>query len=109
MRFLATLLFCSFVLPAKAELAWQASMETAIGTTENERQAGSGRYVCHDGSPSRLPFRPRVTATSLETRWRVSVLVNDRGPGVKGRCLDPDRAAANAIGRAARCGSGTSS
>jgi len=78
-------------------------------TTENERQAGSGRYVCHDGSPSRLPFRPRVTATSLETRWRVSVLVNDRGPGVKGRCLDPDRAAANAIGRAARCGSGTSS
>ena len=64
MRFLATLLFCSFVLPAKAELAWQASMETAIGIPRktNAKRGAVDTYAmtaaragCHSGLGSRRP------------------------------------------------------
>jgi rare lipoprotein A len=43
-------------------------------------------------------FGSRVVVTNL-ANWRaVTVRINDRGPFVKGRCIDLSRAAANAIG-----------
>lgn len=41
-----------------------------------------------------------VTVTNLGNGRTVSVRINDRGPFVKGRCIDLSRAAANAIGMA---------
>lgn len=39
-----------------------------------------------------------VTVTNLANGRTVTVRVNDRGPFVRGRCIDLSRAAANAIG-----------
>lgn len=43
-------------------------------------------------------FGSHVTVTNLGTGRSVSVRINDRGPFIKGRCIDLSRAAANAIG-----------
>lgn len=43
-------------------------------------------------------FGSRVQVTNLSNGRTVSVLINDRGPFVKGRCIDLSRAAAIAIG-----------
>lgn len=43
-------------------------------------------------------FGSHVTVTNLANGRRVAVRINDRGPFVRGRCIDLSRAAANAIG-----------
>ncbi len=43
-------------------------------------------------------FGSRVLVTNLANGRTVTVRVNDRGPFVKGRCIDLSRAAASAIG-----------
>jgi rare lipoprotein A len=45
-----------------------------------------------------LPFGSRVAVTNLSSGRSVSVRITDRGPFVKGRCIDLSRAGANAIG-----------
>lgn len=45
-----------------------------------------------------LRFGTQVTVTNLNTGKSVSVRITDRGPFVRGRCIDLSRAAANAIG-----------
>lgn len=43
-------------------------------------------------------FGSHVTVTNHATGRSVSVRINDRGPFVRGRCIDLSHAAANAIG-----------
>src|ERR1700710_2468468 len=43
-------------------------------------------------------FGSHVTVTNLANGRSVAVRINDRGPFVRGRCIDLSRAAANAIG-----------
>lgn len=43
-------------------------------------------------------FGSTVNVTNLSNGRSVAVRVNDRGPFIKGRCIDLSRAAANAIG-----------
>jgi rare lipoprotein A len=43
-------------------------------------------------------FGSRVVVTNLANGRTVSVRINDRGPFIKGRCIDLSRAASNAIG-----------
>lgn len=45
-----------------------------------------------------LPFGTRVRVTNLENKKSVSVVINDRGPFVKGRIIDVSRAAAKKLG-----------
>jgi rare lipoprotein A len=45
-----------------------------------------------------LPFGTRVTVTHRGNGRRVSVVITDRGPFIRGRCIDLSRAAADAIG-----------
>lgn len=45
-----------------------------------------------------LAFGTRVLVTNLANGRTVTVRINDRGPFIKGRCIDLSRAAANAIG-----------
>lgn len=45
-----------------------------------------------------LPFGTSVEVTNKHTGRSVVVRINDRGPFVRGRCIDLSRAAANAIG-----------
>ena len=43
-------------------------------------------------------FGSTVNVTNLSNGRSVAVRINDRGPFIKGRCIDLSRAAANAIG-----------
>jgi peptidoglycan lytic transglycosylase len=45
-----------------------------------------------------LPFGTRVRVTNKHTGRSVVVKITDRGPFVRGRCIDLSRAGANAIG-----------
>lgn len=45
-----------------------------------------------------LAFGTRVTVTNQANGRSISVRITDRGPFVRGRCIDLSRAAANAIG-----------
>jgi len=45
-----------------------------------------------------LPFGTKVKVTYLKTGKSVEVVVNDRGPHVKGRIIDLSRAAARVLG-----------
>ena len=45
-----------------------------------------------------LPFGTRVRVTNLENRQSVEVVVNDRGPFIRGRIADLSLAAARRIG-----------
>jgi len=49
-----------------------------------------------------LPLGTTVRVTSLDTGKSVEVLVNDRGPFVKGRVIDLSKGAAEKIGLAER-------
>lgn len=53
-----------------------------------------------------LPFGTRVRVTHLASGRSVTVVINDRGPFVRGRIIDLSRAAAQSIGMA---GSGVAS
>ena len=44
------------------------------------------------------PFGSHVTVTSLSTGRSVTVRINDRGPFVKGRCIDLSNGAARVLG-----------
>jgi rare lipoprotein A len=44
------------------------------------------------------PFGSHVTVTSQSTGRSVTVRINDRGPFVKGRCIDLSTGAARALG-----------
>jgi rare lipoprotein A len=45
-----------------------------------------------------LPFGTKVKVTYLKTEQSVEVVINDRGPHVKGRIIDLSGAAATALG-----------
>jgi len=45
-----------------------------------------------------LPFGTKVKVTYLKTGKSVEVVINDRGPHVKGRIIDLSRAAARVLG-----------
>ena len=45
-----------------------------------------------------LPFGTRVRVTNLENGRRVTVVVNDRGPFLRGRVIDVSKAAARRLG-----------
>lgn len=64
--------------------------KTASGEMFNEL-----RYTAAHRS---LPFGSKVRVTNLGNKRSVVVVVNDRGPALKGRLLDLSRAAARAIG-----------
>jgi rare lipoprotein A len=49
-----------------------------------------------------LPFGTRVRVTNLENRQSVEVVVNDRGPFIRGRIADLSLAAARRLGMVAR-------
>lgn len=45
-----------------------------------------------------LPFGTRARVTNLENGRRVTVVINDRGPFVRGRVIDVSRSAARRLG-----------
>lgn len=118
-RFLAAALLCAlFATPAYAQnfLDGVASIDVTMTRNRGETCIAS-QYGVGDGYHGRRTasgerfntwaltaahrtrrFGGHVTVTNLANGRSVAVRINDRGPFVRGRCIDLSRAAANAIG-----------
>ena len=64
---------------------------------------GYGRFNTHATSPYTVAHKTRpcgssVRITNLSNGKSITAIVTDRGPYIKGRCVDLGRAGANAIG-----------
>jgi rare lipoprotein A len=94
-----------FVAMALACTSTSALAETCIAshygysggrTASGERMNPSAMTAAH----RTRPFGSEVTVTSHSSGRSVTVRVNDRGPFVKGRCIDLSTGAARALGMA---------
>lgn len=85
--------------PAFAETC--IASQYGIGDGYHGRRTASGErfntYALTAAHRTR-PFGSTVTVTNLANGRSVSVRITDRGPFVRGRCIDLSRAGANAIG-----------
>lgn len=89
----------AFLSHAKAETC--VASQYGVGDGYHGRRAADGSIFntyALTAAHKTLPFGTRVTVTNLRTGRSVAVKITDRGPFVRGRCIDLSRAAANAIG-----------
>lgn len=96
--FLVALLLCA-ATNAFAETC--IASQYGVGDGYHGRRTASGeRFNTYalTAAHRTKPFGTMLTVTSQTTGRTVVVRVNDRGPFVRGRCVDLSRAAANAIG-----------
>lgn len=96
---LAVALLCAVATQSHAETCIASQYGTGDGY--GGRRTASGEIM----RPSALTAAHRtralgsyVTVTNLANGRSVTVRINDRGPFVRGRCIDLSRAGANAIG-----------
>jgi len=94
--FVAVFLFVSY---AKADVC-EAS-HYGVGDRYGWRRTASGQIMnphLMTAAHKTLPFGTRVRVTNLANRQSVVVRINDRGPFIRGRCIDLSYAAAKSIG-----------
>jgi rare lipoprotein A len=97
-----TRLVCACVAALLCLLSTSAFAETCIAsqygyggrTASGERMNPSAMTAAH----RTRSFGSQVTVTSQRSGRSVMVRINDRGPFVKGRCIDLSTAAAHALG-----------
>lgn len=85
--------------PALAETC--IASQYGIGDGYHGRRTASGeRFNTHGPTAAHRTraFGSHVTVTNLANGRRVTLRITDRGPFVRGRCIDLSRAGANAIG-----------
>ena len=96
-------LVCVCVASILADVSTSAIAETCIAsqygyrgskTASGERMNPSAMTAAHRTKS----FGSQVTVTSQRTGRSVTVRINDRGPFVRGRCIDLSTAAAHALG-----------
>lgn len=94
--FLAAALSCAVATSACAEtcIASWYGRESGPRTASGERFHPDGISCAH----KTRPFGQVVTITHLGTGRQVRCRINDRGPFVRGRCIDLSAGAARAIG-----------
>jgi rare lipoprotein A len=115
--FSACVLLCAIqTLPASAQNFLEGVVSINVNMTKEETCIAS-QYGVGDGYHGRRTasgerfntyaltaahktrrFGSHVTVTNKANGRSVRVRINDRGPFIKGRCIDLSRAAANAIG-----------
>jgi rare lipoprotein A len=94
-------LFSTFLLLAGAGLPVSADAESGIASIYSGRRTVGSR--AHAGgnltaAHRTLPFGTKVRVTNKRNGNSVVVLVNDRGPFVRGRVIDVTSSAARALG-----------
>jgi rare lipoprotein A len=100
--FLATALCCAAAIPVRAETC--IASQYGVGDVYNGRRAADGsRFNTHATNPYTVAHKTHrfgtvLTITNLGNGRSIQAVVTDRGPFVKGRCVDLGRAGANAIG-----------
>lgn len=96
---LAALAFVCVVSTASAETC--TASQYGVGDGYHGKRTASGeRFNTHalTAAHKTRRFGSHVTVTNLGNGRSVSVRITDRGPFVRGRCIDLSRASANAIG-----------
>jgi rare lipoprotein A len=76
-----------------------SGLASYYGKSYRGRVASGARYDPHKYTAAHrsLPFGTRLRVTNLRTKQSVTVVVNDRGPFIRGRVLDLSLAAAQAL------------
>jgi rare lipoprotein A len=98
-RFLLAAALCCAPLFAHAETC--IASQYGVGDGYHGRRAADGSiFNTHALTAAHRTrrFGTHVTVTNLANGRSVSVRITDRGPFIRGRCIDLSRAAANAIG-----------
>lgn len=95
----AALLLAATVLPTYGETCIASHYGVGDGyggrrTANGERMNPGAMTAAH----RTRPFNSTVTVTHLGTGRSIAVRINDRGPFVKGRCIDLSYGAARALG-----------
>ena len=90
-------LLCAISTSAFAEACIASHYGYSGGrTASGERMNPSAMTAAHRSKP----FGTEVTVTSQRSGRSVTVRINDRGPFVRGRCIDLSTGAARALGMA---------
>ncbi len=98
----ACALLCASILSAHAETC--IASQYGVGDRYHGRRAADGsRFNTHASNPFTVAHRTRpfgsfVMITNLANGRSIRARVTDRGPFVRGRCVDLGRAGAVAIG-----------
>lgn len=97
---IATLLLCLLVVPIRAEDCIASVYATGDPSQPGTKTASgvplddSKLTAAHKS----LPFNSKVKVTNRKNGNSVTITITDRGPYVKGRCIDVTKAAAEALG-----------
>lgn len=97
--FLAAALLCIFCKDLSAETC--IASQYGVGDGYHGKRTASGeRFNTHalTAAHKTRRFGSHVTVTNLGNGRSVVVRISDRGPFIKGRCIDLSRAGADAIG-----------
>jgi rare lipoprotein A len=98
--FIAALLLCVLVIPLRAEEC--IASVYAIGESSQPGTKTASGIPLDDNeltaAHKSLPFRSKVKVTNKSNGKSVVITITDRGPFVKGRCIDVTKAGALALG-----------
>lgn len=91
---LAALAMANWVNPVSAETGI-ASRYSAVARTASGRKVSPDDFIAAHRT---LPFGTRVAVENLTNGRKVTVVIVDRGPFIRGRIIDLSPAAARALG-----------
>jgi peptidoglycan lytic transglycosylase len=99
-RLIAALVLCLLDIPVRAEDC-VASVYAVGDSSQLGTKTASGIPVNDNAMTAAhksLPFGSKVNVTNKKNGHAVTVTITDRGPYVKGRCIDLSKAGARALG-----------
>jgi len=99
-RLIAAFVFCLLSIPVRAEDC--VASEYAVGDSSQRGTKTASGIPLDDSvmtaAHKSLPFGSKVKVTNKKNGHAVTVTITDRGPYVKGRCIDLSKAGASALG-----------
>ena len=99
-RLIAGLVLCLLDIPVRAEDC-VASVYAVGDSSQRGIKTASGIPISDNAMTAAhksLPFGSKVKVTNKTNGHAVTVTITDRGPYVKGRCIDLSKAGAGALG-----------
>jgi len=99
-RLIAVLVLCLLDIPVRAEDC-VASVYAVGDSSQRGTKTASGIPINENAMTAAhksLPFGSKVKVTNKKNGHAVTVTITDRGPYVKGRCIDLSKAGASALG-----------
>ena len=99
-RLIAALLVCLLDIPVRAEDCVASAY--AVGDPSQPGTKTASGIPLNDNAMTAahksLPFGSKIEVTNKKNGQAVTVTITDRGPYVKGRCIDLSRAGARPLG-----------